>query len=162
MKLKIKDQIPNTEIFQLVDGEPQKNKLKEVLGNGKIVLFGLPGAFTSTCSKLHLPGFVANADKIKSKGIENIFCLSVNDPYVMDGWGVVNNTANKIKMLSDPYLIFTRAIGAEVDRNSKGMGIRSNRYLMVVENFAVVNVYVEKETKECGLTSAENLLNNLL
>ena len=75
MKLKIKDQLPDTEIFQLVDGEPQKSKLRETIGNGKIVLFGLPGAFTSTCSKLHLPGFVANADKIKAKGIENIFCF---------------------------------------------------------------------------------------
>ena len=83
MKLKIKDQIPNTEIFQLIGGEPQKSKIKEIIGNEKIVLFGLPGAFTSTCSKLHLPGFVANADKIKAKGIENIFCLSVNDPYVI-------------------------------------------------------------------------------
>ena len=130
MKLKIKDQLPDTEIFQLVDGEPQKSKLRETIGNGKVVLFGLPGAFTSTCSKLHLPGFVANADKIK--------------------------------MLSDPYLLFTRAIGAEVDRNAKGMGIRSNRYLMVIENFTIVNIHVEKETKECGLTSAENLLNNLI
>ena len=130
MKLKIKDQIPDTEIFQLIDGEPQKSKLRKILGNGKIVLFGLPGAFTSTCSKLHLPGFVANADKIK--------------------------------MLSDPYLMFTKAIGAEVDRNAKGMGIRSNRYLMVIENFTIVNIHVEKETKECGVTSAENLLNNLL
>ncbi len=77
MKLKIKDQIPDTEIFQLIDGEPQKSKLREVIGNGKIILFGLPGAFTSTCSKLHLPGFVANADRIKAKGIEKIFCLSV-------------------------------------------------------------------------------------
>ena len=142
MKLKIKDQLPDTEIFQLVDGEPQKSKLKEIIGKGKIILFGLPGAFTSTCSKLHLPGFVANADKIKAKGIENI--------------------GDKIKMLSDPYLLFTKAIGAEVDRNSKGMGIRSNRYLMVVENFTTINIFVEKETKECGLTSAENLLNNLL
>ena len=82
MKLKIKDQIPDTEIFHLVDGEPQKSKLREIIGDGKNVLFGLPGAFTSTCSKLHLPGFVANADKIKAKGIENIFRLSVNDPYV--------------------------------------------------------------------------------
>ena len=162
MKLKIKDQIPNTEIFQLIDGEPQNNKLKEVIGNGKIVLFGLPGAFTSTCSKLHLPGFVVNADKIKAKGIENIFCLSVNDPYVMNAWGEINNTENKIKMLCDPYLLFTKSIGAEVDRNAKGMGIRSNRYLMVIDNSTVVNIHVEKETKECGLTSAENLLNNLL
>ena len=162
MKLKIKDQLPDTEIFQLVDGEPQKSKLREIIGNGKTVLFCLPGAFTSTCSKLHLPGFVANADKIKAKGIENIFCLSVNDPYVMNGWGEVNNIGNKIKMLSDQYLLFTKAIGSEVDRNSKGMGIRSNRYLMVIENFTIINIHVEKETKECGLTSAENLLNNLI
>ena len=162
MKIKIKDQLPDTEIFQLIDGEPQKSNLREIIGNGKIVLFGLPGAFTSTCSKLHLPGFVANADKIKAKGIENIFCLSVNDPYAMNGWGEINNTGDKIKMLSDPYLVFTKEIGAEVDRNAKGMGIRSNRYLMVIDNFTIVNIHEEKETKECGLTSAENLLNNLL
>ena len=161
MKLKIKDQIPDTDIFHLVDGEPQQSKLREILGNGKIVLFGLPGAFTSTCSKFHLPGFVANADKIKAKVIENIFCLSVNDPYVMNAWGEINNTENKIKMLCDPYLLFTKAIGAEVDRNAKGMGIRSNRYLMVVENFIIVNIHVEKETKECGLPSAESLLDSL-
>ena len=136
----------------------KKSKLRETIGNGKVVLFGLPGAFTSTCSKLHLPGFVANADKIKEKGIANIFCLSVNDPYVMSAWGEVNNSGDKIKMLSDPYLLFTRAIGAEVDRNSKGMGIRSNRYAMVIENFEVVNIQVEKETKQCGLTSAEGIL----
>tara|TARA_B100000427_G_scaffold293339_1_gene271255 strand:- start:148 stop:633 length:486 start_codon:yes stop_codon:yes gene_type:complete len=158
MKLKIKDQIPDTEIFYLIDGEPKQNKLSEILGNGKIVLFGLPGAFTSTCSKLHLPGFVANADKIKKKGIENIFCISVNDPYVMNAWGDVNNTEDKIKMLSDPYLLFTKAIGAEVDRNSKGMGIRSNRYAMVIENLEVLKIQVEKETKQCGLTSAESIL----
>ena len=158
MKLKIKDQIPDTEIFQLVDGEPQQSKLSEILGNGKIILFGLPGAFTSTCSKLHLPGFVANANKIKEKGIENIFCISVNDPYVMNAWGDANNTEDKIKMLSDPYLLFTKAIGAEVDRNSKGMGIRSNRYAMVIENLEVLKIQVEKETKQCGLTSAESIL----
>ena len=162
MKIKIKDQLPDTEIFQLIDGEPQKSNLREIIGNGKIVLFGLPGAFTSTCSKLHLPGFVAHADEIKAKGIEHIFCLSVNDPYVMNGWGEINNTEDKIRMLSDPYLVFTKAIGAEVDRNAKGMGIRSNRYLMVIENFTVIEIHEEEETKECGLTSAENLLNNLL
>ena len=161
MKLKIKDQLPDTEIFQLVDGEPQKSKLRETIGNGKIVLFGLPGAFTSTCSKLHLPGFVANADKIKAKGIEHIFCLSVNDPYVMNGWGEINNTGDKIKMLSDPYLLFTKAIGAEVDRNSKGMGIRSNRYAMIIENLKLSNIQVEKETKQCDLSSAETILEML-
>ena len=161
MKLKIKYQIPDIEIFHLVDGEPQTSKIRDILGNGKVVLFGLPGAFTSTCSKLHLPGYIANADKIKAKGIENIFCLSVNDPFVMNAWGEANNAKNKIKMLSDPYLLFTKAIGAEVDRNSKGMGIRSNRYAMVIQNLEVVNIQVEKETKQCGLSSAEGVLDLL-
>ena len=161
MKLKIKDQIPDIEIFHLIDGEPQTSKIRDILGTGKVILFGLPGAFTSTCSKLHLPGYVANADKIKAKGIDNIFCLSVNDPFVMNAWGDVNNAAGKITMLSDPYLLFTKAIGAEVDRNSKGMGIRSNRYAMVIENFEVINVEVEKETKQCGLSSAEGVLDLL-
>ncbi len=161
MKLKVNDQIPDTKIFHLVDDEPKEQNISEVLGSKKIILFGLPGAFTSTCSKLHLPGFLANADKIKARGIQNIFCLSANDPYVMNAWGEINNNGNKIKMLSDPYLLFTKAIGAEIDRNSKGMGIRSNRYVMIIENLTVLNIQVEKETKECGLTSAESLLDNL-
>ena len=161
MKLKIKDQIPDIEIFHLIDGEPQTSKIRDILGNGKVVLFGLPGAFTSTCSKLHLPGYVGNADKIKSKGIEKIFCLSVNDPFVMNAWGEANNAGDKIIMLSDPYLLFTKAIGAEVDRNSKGMGIRSNRYAMVIKNLEVINIQVEKETKQCGLSSAEGVLDLL-
>ena len=158
MKLKIKDQIPDIEIFHLIDGEPQTSKIRDILGNGKVVLFGLPGAFTSTCSKLHLPGYVVNADKIKSKGVDNIFCLSVNDPFVMNAWGEANNAENKIKMLSDPYLLFTKAVGAEVDRNSKGMGIRSNRYALVIENLKVVNIQIEKETKHCDLSSAEGII----
>ena len=158
MKLKIKDQIPDIEIFHLIDGEPQTSKIRDILGNGKVVLFGLPGAFTSTCSKLHLPGYVVNADKIRAKGIDKIFCLSVNDPFVMNAWGEANNATNKIMMLSDPYLLFTKAIGAEVDRNSKGMGIRSNRYAMVIEKLKVLNIQVEKETKQCGLSSAEGIL----
>ena len=161
MKLKIKDQIPDIEIFHLIDGEPQTSKIRDILGKGKVILFGLPGAFTSTCSKLHLPGYVGNADKIKSKGIEKIFCLSVNDPFVMNAWGEANNAGGKITMLSDPYLLFTKAIGAEVDRNSKGMGIRSNRYAMVIQNLEVINIQVEKETKQCGLSSAEGVLDLL-
>ena len=158
MKLKTKDQIPDIEIFHLKDGEPQTIKIREILGNGKVVLFGLPGAFTSTCSKFHLTGYVANAEKIKSKGVDKIFCISVNDPYVMNTWGELNNVGNKIVMLSDPYLLFTKAIGAEVDRNSKGMGMRSNRYAIVIQNLKVINLQVEKETKQCHLSSAGSIL----
>jgi len=161
MKLKVNNEIPDTEIYLLIDGEPQKFKLREVLGRNKIILFGLPGAFTSTCSKLHLPGYVANIDKLKAKGVKNIFCISVNDPYVLNAWGDINNAGGKITMLSDPYLLFTRIIGAEVDRYSKGMGIRSNRYAMVIEDLKVINIQVEKETKQCGLSSAQSILDNL-
>ena len=133
MKLKIKDQLPDTEIFQLVDGEPQKSKLRETIGNGKVVLFGLPGAFTSTCSKLHLPGFVANADKIKAKGIENIFCLSVNDPYVMNGWGEINNTGDKIKK---------NFISEMLDENETVEMIKTinDKYQMVVDPHTAVGI----------------------
>ena len=158
MKLKVNDQIPDVKIFHLVDGEPKEQNISELLGPKKIILFGLPGAFTATCSKFHLPGYVKNAQQILDKGIDKIFCLAVNDPYVMNAWGEANNIGNKIKMLSDPYLFFTKAIGAEVDRNAKGMGIRSNRYAMVIENLKILNVQVEKETKLCGLSSAETIL----
>ena len=85
----------------------------------------------------------------------------MNDPYVMNAWGEVNNIGNKIKMLSDPYLSFTSSIGAEVDRNSKGMGIRSSRYTMVIENLKILNIQVEKETKLCGVSSADTIIDIL-
>ena len=158
MKLKVNDQIPDAKIFHLVDGEPKEQNISEVLGSKKIILFGLPGAFTATCSKFHLPGFISNAQKIKNKGIDRIFCLSVNDPFVMDAWAKANNTKDNINMLADPYLSFTKLIGAEVDRNSKGMGMRSSRYAMVIENLRVYNIQEEEETKNCGISSAEGIL----
>ena len=157
MKIKINDQIPDIEIYQLVNGEPQKSKLKDTLGKEKLFYLDYLEHLHLLCSKLHLPGFVKNAENIRAKGIKEIFCLSVNDPYVMNAWGEVNNIGNKIKMLSDPYLSFTSSIGAEVDRNSKGMGIRSSRYTMVIENLKIMNIQVEKETKLCGLSSAETI-----
>ena len=158
MKLKVDNQIPEAKIFYILEGQPKEESIKEVFGTKKVILFGLPGAFTSTCSKLHLPGFISNAKKIKDKGIDKIFCLAVNDPYVMNAWAEANNAGNSITMLADPYLSFTRLIGAEVDRNSKGMGIRSSRYAMVIENLQVQNIQEEEETKNCGISSAEGIL----
>ena len=158
MKLKVNDQIPDAKIFHLVDGEPEEQNISEVLGSKKIILFGLPGAFTATCSKFHLPGYVKNAQQILDKGIDKIFCLAVNDPYVMNAWGEANNIGENITMLADPYLSFTKLIGAEVDRNSKGMGMRSSRYAMVIENLQVQNIQEEEETKNCGISSAEGIL----
>ena len=161
MKLKEKDKIPNSEIFVLENGEPVQKNIEEFLKNKKVIIFGLPGAYTSVCSAKHLPGYVNNIEKFRQKGIDQIICISVNDPFVMNAWGEANNAGGKITMLSDPYLLFTKAIGAEVDRNSKGMGIRSNRYAMGIENLEVSNIQVEKETKECGLSSAEGILDIL-
>ena len=158
MKLKVKDYIPDAQIYILKDGEPKKQSIKETLGNSKILLFGLPGAYTSTCSKFHLPGYVKNAEKLKAKGVNRIFCISVNDPHVMNAWGEANNVGNIITMLADPYLSFTKSIGAEIDRNSKGMGIRSSRYAMIIQNMKVLNIQEEEETKSCGISSAEGIL----
>ena len=158
MKLKVKDYIPEAQIYILKDGEPKKQSIKETLGNSKILLFGLPGAYTSTCSKFHLPGYVKNFEKLKAKGIDRIFCISVNDPHVMNAWGEANNVGNNIVMLADPYLSFTKSIGAEIDRNSKGMGIRSSRYAMIIQNTKVLNIQEEEETKSCGISSAEGIL----
>ncbi len=158
MKLKVNDSIPEVQIYILKDGEPKEQSIKETLGNSKILLFGLPGAYTHTCSKLHLPGYVKNVEKLKSKGIDRIFCISVNDPHVMNAWGEANNVENNISMLADPYLSFTKSIGAEVDRNSKGMGIRSSRYAMIIQNMKVLNIQEEEETKSCGISSAEGIL----
>ena len=158
MKLKVNDSIPEAQIYILKDGEPKEQSIKETLGNSKILLFGLPGAYTSTCSKFHLPGYVKNAEKLKAKGVNRIFCISVNDPHVMNAWGEANNVGNNITMLADPYLSFTKSIGAEVDRNSKGMGIRSSRYAMIIENMKALNIQEEEETKSCGISSAEGIL----
>jgi len=158
MKLKIKDQIPDAKIFHLVDGVPKEQVISEVLGSKKIILFGLPGAFTATCSEFHLPGFVNNAQQILDRGVDKIFCLAVNDPFVMNAWGEANNIGNNIIMLADPYLSFTKSIGAEIDRNSKGMGIRSSRYAMIANNLQVHDIQEEEETKLCGVSSAESIL----
>ena len=124
-------------------------------------MFGLPGAFTPTCSGEQLPAYEEKYDEFKAHGVDDIYCVSVNDSFVMNAWGEANNAGGKITMLSDPYLLLTKAIGAEVDRNSKGMGIRSNRYAMVIENLEGINIQVEKETKQCGLSSAEGVLDLL-
>ena len=160
MKIKKGDKLPDAQVF-IMDKEPKKTSIKEFIGNKKVILFGLPGAFTSTCSAKHLPGFINNYDKFKSKGINQIYCLSVNDPFVMEAWGKANNIEDKIIMLSDPYLSFTKIIGAEVDKTAKGLGVRSNRYTMIINELKILNLEEEQETKHCEISSAENFLNKI-
>ena len=158
MKLKENESIPSSEVFILENGEPVKKSIENILKNKKSVIFGLPGAYTSVCSAKHLPGYVNNVEKYKQKGVDQIICMSVNDPFVMNAWGKENNVGDKIIMVGDPFLNFTKAIGAEVDKSGRGLGIRSNRYTMLVDNLKVIKIQEEKDTGSCEISAAENFL----
>ena len=159
MRLKPGDKLPNSELFYL----DQNNDVKKIdiidLCKNKTIILGMPGAFTKTCSALHLPGYIKNYELALRKGISKIICIAVNDPNVMKAWGEKQNIESKIFMAGDPFLNFTKAIGAEVDKSEKGLGIRSNRYTMLVENGDVKKIEEEKETATCELSSAESFLN---
>ena len=158
MKVKENDKIPNCEVYVLEKGEPIKRNIDEFFKDKKIVIFGLPGAYTSVCSVKHLPGYVNMFEQYKDKGVDNIICISVNDPFVMNAWGKQNNVGDKIIMIGDPFLNFTKSIGAEVDKSARGLGIRSNRYTMLVENLKVIKLQEEKDTGICEISAAENFL----
>ena len=158
MKLKEQDNVLNSEIFVLENGEPTLKKMEELLTSKKVVIFGLPGAYTSVCSAKHLPGYVNMHQEYKDKGIDLIMCVSVNDPFVMNAWGEENNVGGKVIMIGDPFLNFTKAIGAEVDKSGRGLGIRSNRYTMLVDNMKVIKLQEEKDTGSCEISAAENFL----
>ena len=158
MNINENDQIPSSEIFILEEGEPIKKNIEEILKNKKVVLFGLPGAYTSVCSAKHLPGYVNMYEEYKKKGIDKIICISVNDPFVMNAWGKENNVGEKVLMMGDPFLNFTKAIGADVDKSGRGLGVRSNRYTMLIDNLKVVKLRKEKDTGSCEVSAAKNFL----
>ena len=159
MKIKPGEKLPQNDFFYL----DEKNEVKKISTNDlfkkqKAIILGMPGAFTKTCSAVHLPGYIKNYDLAIKKGVTKIVCIAVNDPNVMKAWGENQNIGNKIFMIGDPFLKFTKAIGAEVDKSEKGLGIRSNRYTMLVENGKVKKIEEEKETAACLLSSAESFL----
>ena len=158
MKIKENESINSSEVFVLENGEPVKKNILDILKNKKSVLFGLPGAYTSVCSAKHLPGYVKNREKFKEKGVDQIICISVNDPFVMNAWGKENNVEDKIIMVGDPFLNFTKAIGAEVDKSGRGLGIRSNRYTMLIDNLMIIKIQEEPDTGSCDISAAENFL----
>ena len=158
MNVRENDQIPNVDFFVMENGEPIKKNTQVLLKDKKVVIFGLPGAYTSVCSAKHLPGYVNMFDQYKKKGIDYIICISVNDPFVMNAWGKEHNVGNKILMIGDPFLNFTKAIGAEVDKSARGLGIRSNRYTMLVDNLKVIKLQEEADTGSCEVSAAENFI----
>ena len=158
MKLKENDIISSSEVFIFEDGEPIKINIVKLLKGKKVVLFGLPGAYTSVCSATHLPSYLNAHEAYKAKGVDHIICISVNDPFVMNAWGKSQNVEDKIIMMGDPFLNFTKSIGAEVDKSGRGLGVRSNRHTMLVDDMKVLKLQEEQDAGSCEISAAENFL----
>ncbi|MDH3690754.1 MAG: peroxiredoxin [Gammaproteobacteria bacterium] len=160
MTIKVGDRIPAVAslTYMTKDG-PKSISTDEIFAGKKVVLFALPGAFTPTCSASHLPGYVVQADALREKGVDTIACLSVNDAFVMDAWGKAHNAEN-ILMLADGNADFAQTVGLELDLRKRGMGVRSGRYAMVVEDGVVKALNVEA-AGEFKVSSAEEVLKSL-
>lgn len=160
MTIKVGDKLPAVTLHRMGDAGPQTVSVEELCKGKKVVLFALPGAFTPTCSARHLPGFVEHADAIKAKGVDSIVCLSVNDAFVMDAWGKQQAVDDKVIMLADGNGDFTRAVGLEMDGSGFGMGQRSQRYAMVIDDGIVTHLAVE-QPREFSVSSADSILAQL-
>ncbi|MDP7668256.1 MAG: peroxiredoxin [Rhodospirillales bacterium] len=160
MTIELGDRIPSVTLKAMgADGIEDVNT--DSLFKGKrVALFALPGAFTPTCSAQHLPGFVRNADALRAKGIDEIVCLSVNDAFVMDAWGKAHDAGDKVMMVADGNAQFTLALGFELDASGAGMGTRSRRYSMIVDD-GEVKVLNAEAAGAFEVSSAEHLLSQL-
>ena len=162
MKIKEGEKLPMSEFFYLDDNNAvQTVDTSTLLKGHKAIMFAVPGAFTKVCSAKHLPGYVKNFEEAMKKGVTKIICLSVNDPNVMHAWGEAHNVKDKILMLGDPFCKFTKSIGAEIDRNEKGLGMRSSRYAMLVEDGVVSKIKSESDAGTCEVSAAENFLKEI-
>ena len=144
MTIKAGDKIPSATLMEMQDGKPTPVSTDTFFAGKKVALFALPGAFTPTCSAKHVPGFVNNYDALKSKGVDEIACVSVNDAFVMGAWGKDQKADGKVHMFADGNGDFTRALGLEFDASKFGMGKRSQRYSMIVDNGVVTSINVEE------------------
>ncbi|MGH0034228.1 MAG: peroxiredoxin [Myxococcota bacterium] len=160
MAIQAGDRIPEVGLKLAVGGDIKDTTTSELFGGKKVVLFAVPGAFTPTCSAKHLPGFIEKADEILAKGVDTIACLSVNDAFVMGAWGADRGAGDKVTMVADGNGEFTRAVGLEMDGSGFGMGTRSQRYAMVVDDGTVTAIHVEEPMK-FEVSSAEAILGAL-
>jgi peroxiredoxin len=160
MTIKVGDKVPSATLMQMKESGPGPVKTDDLFGGKKVVVFALPGAFTPTCSAKHVPGFVQHADELKAKGVDAIACVSVNDAFVMGAWGDNQKVGDKVMMLADGNGDFTRALGLEMDASKFGMGKRSQRFSMIVDNGVVKELNVE-EPGAFSVSSAEHVLKQL-
>jgi peroxiredoxin len=160
MAIEVGDKLPSVELQHMAADAVETISSDELFGGKKVVLFALPGAFTPTCSASHLPGYVVKSDQLFDKGVDRIICLSVNDAFVMDAWGKQHNADDRVMMIADGSAHFTRALGLELDLDAGGMGIRSQRYAMVVNNGIVETLKIEAP-REFKVSDAETILAGL-
>ncbi|OFZ70004.1 MAG: peroxiredoxin [Betaproteobacteria bacterium RBG_16_58_11] len=160
MTIKIGDQLPNGTLFEMSEEGPKPVSVADLVQGKRVVIFGLPGAFTPTCSALHVPGYVAQADQLKARGIDQIVCLAVNDAFVMGAWGKDQKAGGKVRMLGDGSAAFTKAIGLELDLTERGMGLRCQRFSMLVDDGVVKALNIEAPGK-FEVSDAQSMLNSL-
>ena len=156
MTIKVGDKIPSSTLKTMGDKGPTDITTEEIFAGKKVLLFAVPGAFTPGCSITHLPGYVVNADKIKARGVDTIACMAVNDAFVMDAWGKSQN-AEELLMLGDGNGDFTAALGLELDGRGFGLGTRSQRFAMLVEDGTVKQLNVE-QGPGVDVSSAETMM----
>lgn len=160
MTIKVGDKIPQSTFKYLTSEGPKEISSDELFGGKKVAIFAVPGAFTPTCSQRHLPGYVDKAAALKAKGVDTIACVSVNDAFVMGAWGKDQKTDDKVMMLADGSGDFTRAVGLELDATKNGLGKRSQRYSMLVDNGVVTALNVEAPGK-FEVSDADTMLKSL-
>ena len=160
MSIKVGDKLPNGTLYEMGTDGPQPIAVADMTRGKRVVFFGLPGAFTPTCSALHVPGYVAQADKMKAKGVDEIACISVNDAFVMGAWGKDQKVGTKVRMLGDGSGLWTKAMGLEFDLVDKGLGQRCQRFSMLVEDGVVKSLDIEAPGK-FEVSDAQSLLNRL-
>ena len=161
MAIKVGDRLPEAKFRVLTAEGPAWKTSDEVFKGKKVVLFAVPGAFTPTCHKNHLPGFLKNGDAIKAKGIDTIAVTAVNDPFVMDAWKKASGAEGKIEFLADGNGDFAKAIDMTLDGSGNGLGLRSKRYSMVVDNGVVKALNIEEAPGKADLSGADALLKQL-
>ena len=161
MTIKIGDHLPDATFRLITSDGPRPVTTSEFFKGKKVVLFGLPGAFTPTCHKNHLPGFLANESAIKAKGVDTIAMTSVNDPHVLSAWSKATGSDEKISFLSDGNADFAKAAGLDFDASAGGLGIRSKRYSMLVEDGVVKSLNIEDSPGKADISGADHLLAQL-
>jgi peroxiredoxin len=157
MTIQVGEKMPSANLQRMAGDGVKTISSDDLFGGKKVVLFALPGAFTPTCSAAHLPGYVVASDDLFARGVDRIVCLSVNDAFVMDAWGKAHNAEDRVMMIADGSATFTRALGLELDLDAAGMGVRSQRYAMVV-NDGIVEVLNVEAPKEFKVSDAQTML----